>query len=133
MSDSIRYYSTNLKSEKVSFREALLQGLAPDRGLYLPDRIPTLSKDELESFSKKEYYEIAYIVASKFLKDEISSEDLLQIVKDSYNYAVPLEKVYNRNYIMRLDQGPTASFKDFAARMMGRLMQYFLKKEELFL
>ena len=51
------------------------------------------------------------------------------MVKDAYNFEVPLEKVYERKYIMRLDQGPTASFKDFAARMMGRLMQYFLKKQ----
>ena len=52
-----------------------------------------------------------------------------RIVKDAYNFEVPLEKVYDRNYIMRLDQGPTASFKDFAARMMGRLMQHFLQQQ----
>ncbi len=129
MSESIRYYSTNLRSPKVSFREALLQGLAPDRGLYMPDNIPLMTVEDLQSLSKKEYHEIAYIVASYFLKDEIPASDLKAIVIDAYNYAVPLEKITHRNHIMRLDQGPTASFKDFAARMMGRLMQYFLKQE----
>lgn len=126
---SIKYYSTNLQSEKVSFRDALLQGQAPDRGLYMPESIPQLTREQIWEFRNKEYYEIAYEVISRFTQDEIPAADLMAIVKDAYNFQVPLENVYNRNYIMRLDQGPTASFKDFAARLMGRLMQYFLKKE----
>ncbi len=65
------------------------------------------------------------LVAKAFLADEIPDRVLEKIVEDSYNYPVPLEKVIDRKYIMRLDQGPTASFKDFAARMMARLMSYF--------
>lgn len=125
----IRYYSTNLKSPLVSFREALLQGQAPDKGLYMPDEIPQLSVDEIHSFINKPYHEIAFDVTRKFLHSEIPDDVLSRIVKDAYNYAVPLESVYERKYILRLDQGPTASFKDFAARMMGRIMQYFLQME----
>jgi threonine synthase len=125
----IHYYSTNLKAEKVTFHDALLKGLAPDGGLYMPDRIPLLTREELSGFPDKAYHEIAFEVVNKFLAGEIASDDLRSIVKDAYNFDVPLERVYDRKYIMRLDQGPTASFKDFAARMMGRLMQYFLKKE----
>jgi threonine synthase len=84
---------------------------------------------EIEAFTGKPYYEIAFDVSRKFLVGEIPDEDLMWIVKEAYNYDVPLEPVFERKYIMRLDQGPTASFKDFAARMMGRLMQYYLKKE----
>ena len=76
-----------------------------------------------------EYYEIAYAVAWKFLAGEIPADDLLAIVHEAYNFPVPLEQVCDEKYVMRLDQGPTASFKDFAARMMGRLMQYFLKQD----
>lgn len=123
------YYSTNLKAEKVSFKAALLKGLAPDGGLYLPESIPVFTKEEIKSFSGKEYYEIAFDVAGKYLHDAMEDSELLALVKEAYNYDVPLEKVYEKKYIMRLDQGPTASFKDFAARMMGRLMQYFLKIE----
>lgn len=121
------YYSTNLRSPEVSFKEALLKGLAPDGGLYLPDSIPFISTEELESFSDKEYHEIAFIVLNKILGTEIDKDDLQKLCLEAYNFNVPLERVYNRNYIMRLDQGPTASFKDFAARMMSRLMQHFLQ------
>lgn len=126
---NILYYSTNLKAGQVSFRNALLKGLAPDGGLYLPEKIPSLTLEEIASFSEKPYYQIAYDIASKFLHGIIDDKSLISIVRDAYNYDIPLEKVYERKYIMRLDQGPTASFKDFAARMMGRLMQYFLKIE----
>ncbi|MCK5051217.1 MAG: threonine synthase [Candidatus Cloacimonetes bacterium] len=130
MKKKIKYYSTNLKAEVVDFKNALLKGLAPDKGLYMPEEIPTFTKEEINKFSQMEYYEIAYEIGRKFLHDQIPDTDLKAIVKDAYNYEVPLEKVYDRKYVMRLDQGPTASFKDFAARMMGRLMQYYLKKEE---
>jgi threonine synthase len=127
MLQKIQYYSTNGKAAGVSFGEALLKGLAPDKGLYMPDHIPLLEKHVLKSLHGKSYPEIAFAIARNFLQGEISDDALMPIVKDAYNFEVPLEKVYNRNYIMRLDQGPTASFKDFAARMMGRLMQHFLQ------
>ncbi|HLO57849.1 MAG TPA: threonine synthase [Bacteroidales bacterium] len=129
MSDSIRYFSTNGKAVKVSFSEALLKGLAPDKGLYIPDHIPSLSTDQLNSMIGKEYPFIANTIASHLLSDEIDKDSIQRIVTDAYDYPVPLEQVYDRKYILRLDQGPTASFKDFAARMMGRLMQHFLQKE----
>jgi threonine synthase len=130
MQKAVQYYSTNLKTEKVTFREALLKGQAPDKGLYMPLEIPVFSPEEILKFSGLKYHEIAYEVAKGFLKGQISDEDLRQITEDSYNYEVPLEKVYEKKYVMRLDQGPTASFKDFAARMMGRLMQYYLEEEK---
>lgn len=129
MENTIRYYSTNLKAPKVSFREALIKGLAPDRGLYMPDSIPQLSFEEINSFSSMEYYEIAYSIIKKYLQNEMEDTALMELVKDAYNYSVPLEKVYENKFIMRLDQGPTASFKDFAARFMGRAINHYMKKE----
>ncbi|MBN2610205.1 MAG: threonine synthase [Bacteroidales bacterium] len=125
----IKYYSTNLKAGEVLFRDALLKGLAPDGGLYMPHEIPVIPKEEFFSFSKCTYDEIAYEVTRRFLHTEIPDADLRNIVRDAYDFQVPLEKVFDRKYLMRLDQGPTASFKDFAARMMGRLMQFFLQQE----
>jgi threonine synthase len=129
MDSPILFYSTNHLADKVTFREALLKGLAPDKGLYMPERIPQVSQKEIDHFTDKEYYQIAFEVSRKFLAGEISDEELMAIVKDAYDYPIPLEPVYDRKYILRLDQGPTASFKDFAARMMGRLMQHYLKIE----
>jgi len=126
---SIKYYSTNGKSESVSFKDALIKGLAPDGGLYMPDSLPTFSFLDFKQMQSMNYAEIAYKVAKKVLGEEINHTDLAWITTDAYNYDVPLEMVTDDTYVLRLDRGPTASFKDFAARMMGRLMQYFLKQE----
>jgi len=123
------FYSTNLKSPPLSFPQALLQGQAPDRGLYMPEAIPQLTADEIRQFSRMDYHEIAASIIGKYLVGDIPAETLAGLTKDAYNFEVPLEHVYERKYVMRLDQGPTASFKDFAARMMGRLMNYYLQKE----
>ncbi len=129
MMDPIRFYSTNLKTEPVTFRKALLKGIAPDRGLFFPEEIPQINHEELKGFQDLDYPEIAFAVMSKFLRAQIEDTELLALLRDAYNYPVPLEKLVDRKYVMRLDQGPTASFKDFAARMMGRLMNHYLTLE----
>jgi threonine synthase len=129
MTNPILFYSTNGKTPPVNFPQALLKGIAPDGGLFMPDRIPVIDPADLETFSSLSYPEIAFNVSNRFLEGQIPEETLRRIVQESYNYEVPLENVTGRKYILRLDQGPTASFKDFAARMMGRLMQYYLQLE----
>jgi len=124
--ERIKYYSTNHKAPEVSFREALMKGLAPDGGLYMPTVIPQIDRDLLLTFRSKEYHEIAADLLSCFLKDEIETNTLRELCRDAYNFVVPVEKITTENYILRLDQGPTASFKDFAARMMARLMNHFM-------
>ena len=133
--DPIKYYSTNYKADPVSFGHALLQGQAPDRGLYMPVRIPKLLDKKLNEMSGMSYPELAFEILNAFLAGEVPSHILRELVEDAYNYPVPLEHVFDRNYVMRLDQGPTASFKDFAARMMGRLMSHYLEmdRKELFI
>lgn len=126
MAKKIKYYSTNLKTPLTEFREALLKGLAPDKGLFMPETIPSVRQETIDLFSDMSYSEIAYHVTNMFLQDQIPDEVLQDLCNDAYDYDVPLEKVRNRQYILRLDQGPTASFKDFAARMMARLMNYYL-------
>jgi threonine synthase len=129
MPDPILFYSTNRKSQPVSFQQALLKGIAPDGGLFMPERIPVIDPASMEKYSDLPYHEIAFDISHRFLEGQIPDTDLKRIVKESYNYAIPIEHVTGRKYILRLDQGPTASFKDFAARMMGRLMQYYLQIE----
>ncbi len=133
--EAIRYYSTNrnLRGEKgitpftgvVSFKEALLRGQAPDEGLFMPDRIPTIPYEDIVSLKGKPYPEAGMLIAEFFLRTEIDTVTLRTIIEDSYPFSVPLEQVTDHTFIMRLDQGPTASFKDFAARMMARLMGHF--------
>lgn len=122
----IKYLSTNGRSPAVTFREALLKGLAPDAGLYLPDSIPVLTREELIGLKKLKYNELATEIISKFTGSDPARNKLWPLCTDAYDFDIPLENVSGRKYVMRLDRGPTASFKDFAARMMSRLMQHYL-------
>lgn len=126
METPLLFYSTNRQSPSLPFDEALLKGQAPDRGLYMPERIPVLKPEQILAMRKMAYYEIAGVVIGSFLEDVIDQNKLKALIRDAYNYDVPLEHVYDRKYVMRLDQGPTASFKDFAGRMMGRLMNHYM-------
>jgi threonine synthase len=126
---ALLFSSTNGQSPAVNLREALLRGQAPDRGLYFPQSFPHLASDEIAAFARLPYHEIAFRVLSKYTDGVIPSDLLSAICRDAYNFDIPLEKVYNRVVVMRLDQGPTASFKDFAARMMARLLGRFLKED----
>jgi threonine synthase len=123
------FSSTNGQSPAVSLREAMLAGQAPDRGLYFPEKFPQLTSDEISAFAKLPYHEIAFRVLSKYTDGIIPSDVLATICRDAYDFEIPLEKVYDRVVVMRLDQGPTASFKDFAARMMARLLGRFLQED----
>lgn len=128
----ILYYSTNAClspaiginpfRELLPFREVLLMGQAPDEGLFMPLRIPRLKASEIEDLKGKPYSEAAFLIAKAFLQEDLPADMLHRVTADSYHYPVPIEMVVDRKYILRLDQGPTASFKDFAARMMARLM-----------
>jgi threonine synthase len=129
MKEPILFYSTNHRAEPVTFRDALLKGLAPDKGLFMPQQIPTLTQQEIAAFSDLAYHEIALAICGKFLHGQIPEQELATLTKEAYDFPVPLELVEGRKYVMRLDQGPTASFKDFAARLMGRLINYYLRLE----
>jgi threonine synthase len=123
------FRSTNGQSPAVNLREAFHAGLAPDRGLYLPEKFPNLAPDEITEFAKLSYHEIAFRVLSKYTAGIISDTDLAAMCHSAYNFNIPLERIYDRVFLMRLDQGPTASFKDFAAQMMARMFGQFLRDD----
>lgn len=125
----VRFYSTNRKSPELSFKDTLIMGQAPDRGLYMPKTIPKIPSEVINSFKNKEYWQIAKEVAAYIIEDEVPLDILEKITKDAYNYPVPLKEIEENKWVMYLDKGPTSSFKDFAARMMARLMSYFLKQD----
>lgn len=107
-----------------------MQGQAPDKGLYLPDAFPKFTPAEIAAFATMPYHEIAFRVISKYSEGVIPEHILEELCQDAYNFEVPLEVVkgMDRVAVMRLDQGPTASFKDFAARMMARLIGRFVRE-----
>ena len=123
--EPLAFYSTNGQAPRVDLRTALLQGQAPDRGLYLPEKFPRLTTAEIVGQS---YPDIAFAVLRRFTGGILDDVTLRAICADAYNFDVPLEKVYDRVHVLRLDRGPTASFKDFAARMMARLIGRFVRE-----
>ncbi|HRK54339.1 MAG TPA: threonine synthase [Cyclobacteriaceae bacterium] len=123
------YYSSNGKSPKVGFEEAVLQGLAPDNGLYFPASIPKLSTSFFRTIEELNPDEIAFQVAKQFVGDEIPEERLKQIVKEVLNFSIPLVKVEKDIYSLELFHGPTLAFKDIGARFMARVLRFFLEKK----
>ena len=124
--EPILYYSTNHGVPRVDLRAALLGGQAADKGLFMPTRVPPFGPDDLASLADKTYPEIAWFVLRRFTAGLLDDERLRALCADAYDYEVPLEQVAGRRWLMRLDRGPTASFKDFAARMMARWMGAFM-------
>jgi threonine synthase len=130
MTNPIQYYSTNRTVPLTTLPEALLQGQAGDKGLFLPEEYPVIPTDEVASWSNLSYPEVAFNVLRRFTSGVFEDSELQAMCEDAYGYEVPLEPVTGRRHIMRLDRGPTASFKDFAARMMARWMGRLMESEE---
>lgn len=123
----IHYYSTRDPSKKpVRFEEALLKGLAPDGGLYVPDRIPGIAPENW--LKANSIAEVGVNVLGHWLEAEIPQADLQPIVHDALNFPCPVVRLTDDLYVLELIHGPTLSFKDFGARTMARLMQHFLMK-----
>lgn len=124
-----RFISTNRKlkggfKESVDFRTALLMGQAPDQGLFVPETLPTFPKDTFTYLKGRPFHETAYLVMRTFLNNEVPLAALEQMTKDAYQFDIPLEFAATNTWLMRLDQGPTASFKDVAAQMLSRFMSH---------
>ncbi|MBP8686181.1 MAG: threonine synthase [Prevotella sp.] len=125
----MKYYSTNKEAPTATLEEAVVKGLAPDKGLYMPENIhklPTAFFDNIENMS---FQEIAFEVAKAFFGDDVETSALKDIVYDTLSFDVPAIKVEDNIYSLELFHGPTLAFKDVGARFMARLLQYFIKKE----
>ncbi|MDJ0764180.1 MAG: threonine synthase [Myxococcota bacterium] len=116
----ISYYSTNRSVPEVDLADALLLGQAGDKGLFMPSPIPRLSVDLLEKARDMTYADLAAAILAPYTEGVFPMTVLAEMCGDAYNFEIPIETVDATRCVMRLDQGPTASFKDFAARFMGR-------------
>ena len=125
----MKYYSTNRKAPEVSLQEAVVKGLAPDKGLYMPERINSLPKEFFEQMPEMGLQEMAYQVADAFFGEDVPAEKLRQIVFDTLSFEIPLVKVTEQIYSLELFHGPTLAFKDVGARFMARLLAHFNKEQ----
>ena len=126
----MKYYSTNHKSDDVTLRDAVVRGLAPDRGLYMPERLNKLSKEFFDNIDKMTFQEMSFEVAKAFFGEDIPEADLKKIVYDTLAFPTPVVKVDDNIYSLELFHGPTLAFKDVGARFMARLLGYFNKEEK---
>ena len=123
----MQYYSTNKQSPKVDFKQATLNGQAPDKGLYFPEQTPILPKEFIENITSYSNEEIAYEVIKPYVGDAIPEEELRRIVNETINFDIPLVKVTEAIFSLELYHGPTLAFKDIGARFMSRCLGYFVR------
>ena len=131
----MRYVSTRGRAPILDFEGVLLAGLASDGGLYVPERWPTLTRDELVAFRGREYADVAHAVISRFTGDTIDPSTLRSIVGEAYagfgHAAVaPLAQLGPNHWLLELFHGPTLAFKDVALQVLGRLYDHFLVRHD---
>ncbi|MDN3654802.1 threonine synthase [Ferruginibacter paludis] len=123
----MQYYSTNHQSPKVDFKQATINGQAPDKGLYFPEQIPPLPTGFIDNIGDYSNEEIAYQVIKPYVGDTIPETELRRIVNETVNFEIPLVKITEAIFSLELYHGPTLAFKDIGARFMSRCLGYFVK------
>ena len=126
----MKYYSTHNRNLKVSLREAVLQGLASDNGLFMPEKVSALPKDFFENISEMSFPDIAYSVAHSIFGSDVDASELRKIIRHTITFDAPLVQVEEDIFALELFHGPTLAFKDFGARFMSRMLGHFAEQQE---
>ena len=121
----MKYVSLNHNSAPTSFKKAVINGLAPDKGLYFPDNNVKLKENFIDSLKNLDDTEICYEVIKKYIGDEIPKNKLLEIIKDTVSFKIPLKKIEKSIYSLELFHGPTLAFKDIGAKFMASCLDHF--------
>jgi len=125
----MKYYSTNHKTPDVDLKTAVIQGLALDKGLFMPMHIDPMPASFFRKIETLSFQELAFEVADKFFGDDISKDTLREIVYETLSFDTPLVEVENSIYSLELFHGPTMAFKDVGARFMARMLSFFLRED----
>lgn len=126
----MKYYSTNRTVKNVSLEDAVIKGLADDKGLFMPDEIKKLPNSFFDTIQTLNFQEIAYTVADAFFGEDIEADELKRIVYETLEFDTPLVEVKEHIYSLELYHGPTLAFKDVGARFMSRVLRYFIQKQK---
>ena len=129
----MKFISTRLSAPKLSFEEVVLQGLATDGGLYVPEFLPKFQESDLLKMRKMTYEELFFEITKHFVDLEIPNEVYKKIIEKSYKKfshpaIAPLKQLNHNQFLLELFHGPTLAFKDFALQFLGNLLDYFLTK-----
>jgi threonine synthase len=121
----MKYYSTNHKSESVSFEKAVLQSMAGDKGLYFPEKIPVLPGSFFEKLSGMPLWEIGFHFLKPYVDGALPDAELKSIMEGVFSFDIPLVEVERDKYALELFHGPTLAFKDVGARTLARFLSKF--------
>ena len=127
----MKYYSTNKQAPLAGLEEAVIKSLAGDKGLYMPESIPTIDKSIIAKMKDMSFHEVANIVAQAFFGDDMDRKALEDIVHDTLSFETPVVNVNDNVYALELFHGPTLAFKDVGARFMARVSSYFIARKGL--
>jgi threonine synthase len=125
----MNYYSTNNPNLKVPLREAVVQGLAPDNGLFMPEHISKLSRDFINTLSQKSFQEISLVVARNIIGTDLPAAQLERIINQTISFQAPLVEIERGIYTLELFHGPTLAFKDFGAKFSAGLLGYYAQQQ----
>lgn len=125
----MNYFSTRNRNEKVSFRDAVIKGLAPDGGLYMPETIPSLTNDFFHS-KDISFHQIAFDVLSHYAGNDICVADLSNIIESAFTFDAPVKNLDDKLSFLELYHGPTLAFKDFGARFMAHTLGHFAQQQD---
>ena len=130
----MKYISTRGQAPALNFEQVLLTGLASDGGLYVPETLPTFSRDEIAAMAALDYPALALKIISPFVDDCIPAGDLKAIIDETYaefrhNAVAPMVQLAANQWVLELFHGPTLAFKDFALQLLGRLLDYILERK----
>lgn len=126
----MKYYSTNDKNIRTSLQQAVVKGLAPDKGLFMPERINKLPDSFFNNIKEMGLHDIAKVVANSFLGDDIEDGELNRITEETLNFEIPIVEVDKNIFALELFHGPTFAFKDVGARFMARMLSHFADKKQ---
>ena len=121
----MKFYSLNNQAPKVSFKDAVIAGIAPDRGLYFPERIEPLPSSFFERIEELSNQEIAFNAIHQFVSDDIPNEKLKEILTKVLDFDFPVVELNKNVATLELFHGPTMAFKDVGARFMANCLGYF--------
>jgi len=127
----MKYYSTNKQAPLAGLEEVVIKSLAGDKGLYMPESIPTIDREVIAKMKDMSFQEIANIVAQAFFGEDMDKQALKDIVYDTLSFETPVVNVNDNIYSLELFHGPTLAFKDVGARFMARLSSYFIIRKGL--
>lgn len=126
----MNYYSLHHNAPRASFAEAVVNGIAPDRGLYYPESISPISKEIIENISDYSNEEIAFAAVQQFVGDEIPEDKLKKIIAETINFDFPVVEIHDNIATLELFHGPTMAFKDVGAKFMAKCLEYFNRNSD---